>query len=47
VAGLLAGLTASVSIAPAEQIKTDRQLGNLTRYNLGHLYKGLAYTAAR
>lgn len=46
-AGLIAGLTASLSIAPAEQIKTDMQLKNKTQYNFKYLYKGLKYTSAR
>jgi solute carrier family 25 carnitine/acylcarnitine transporter 20/29 len=46
-AGLIAGLTASLSITPAEQIKTDRQLQKITTYNLKHLYGGIKYTSAR
>lgn len=46
-AGLIAGLTASLSITPAEQIKTDMQLKNVTNYNVKYLYKGLKYTSAR
>ena len=45
--GFIAGLVASLSISPFEQIKTDRQLGNKTMYNYSHLYKGLKYTAMR
>ena len=46
-AGLISGLTASLSITPAEQIKTDMQLKNKTQYNFKYLYKGLKYTSAR
>lgn len=46
-AGLITGLTASLSIVPAEQIKTDMQLKNKTQYNFKYLYKGLKYTSAR
>jgi hypothetical protein len=46
-AGLTAGLTASLSITAAEQLKTDRQLKKQSEYNLRYLYKGLKYTAAR
>jgi solute carrier family 25 carnitine/acylcarnitine transporter 20/29 len=46
-AGLVSGLAASLSITAAEQLKTDKQLGKPSRYNLGYLYKGLGYTSAR
>jgi len=45
--GFIAGLVASLSISPFEQIKTDRQLGNKTIYNYSYLYKGFKYTAMR
>jgi hypothetical protein len=45
--GFMAGCVASLSIAPFEQIKTDQQLGNKTKYNYSHLYKGLKYTTMR
>jgi solute carrier family 25 carnitine/acylcarnitine transporter 20/29 len=46
-AGLVAGLSASLSITPAEQIKTDRQLQKKTLYTFKHLYSGIKYTSAR
>jgi solute carrier family 25 carnitine/acylcarnitine transporter 20/29 len=45
--GFVSGLVASLSIAPFEQIKTDKQLGNKTEVNCKYLYKGLKYTAMR
>jgi hypothetical protein len=46
-AGLISGLTASLSITAAEQLKTDKQLGKKSEYNIKYLYKGLRYTSAR
>lgn len=46
-AGLFSGCIASLSITPAEQIKTDKQIGNKTQYNFTHLYKGFKYTVFR
>jgi hypothetical protein len=46
-AGLISGLTASLSITPTEQLKTDRQLGQKTEHSLKYLYKGLKYTSMR
>lgn len=46
-AGFISGLIASLSIAPFEQIKIDRQLHNKTIISSEHLFKGLKYTAAR
>lgn len=47
VAGLIAGFVASISITPAEQIKTDQQLKKQTLYTFNHLYKGFGYTTLR
>lgn len=46
-AGLISGLTASLSITVAEQLKTDKQLNKISNYNLRYLYRGLGYTSAR
>lgn len=46
-AGLISGLVASISITPAEQLKTDQQLKKSSVYTLQHLYKGFKYTALR
>jgi solute carrier family 25 carnitine/acylcarnitine transporter 20/29 len=46
-AGLIAGLVASLSITPAEQIKIDQQINAKTKYSIKYLYRGLKYTAMR